>query len=145
MANAAPKEATYKEYFRSHNIVIRDYFIKINHISASPAKQNDLYNQMLKACLQMGGQMMQNCPMLNGSNMTPEQMIKICQQMNGQMMNMSQQDITAMQQVCQQYYQQGQKSSWNTQSSKANTKNNENSWEHGNMSGNWSNMERNDW
>lgn len=25
-----------------------------------PAKQNDQYNQMLKACLQMGGQMMQN-------------------------------------------------------------------------------------
>lgn len=105
----------------------------------APANQTDLYNQMLQACLQMGGQMMQNCPMLNGSNMTPEQMIKICLQMNGQMMNMSQQDLAAMQQACQQWYQQGQKNPQNTQAPA------QNNWGSRNMSGKWSNMGHDRW
>ena len=107
--------------------------------SQQPVSQNDLYNQMLQACLQMGGQMMQNCPMLNGSNMTPEQMIKICLQMNGQMMNMNQQDFAAMQQACQQWYQQGQKNPQNTQVPA------QNNWGSRNMSGKWSNMGHDRW
>ncbi|MCL4441537.1 MAG: 1,4-beta-xylanase [Firmicutes bacterium] len=109
-----------------------------NSQTPAPTSQNDLYNQMLQACLQMGGQMMQNCPMLNGSNMTPEQMIKACLQMNGQMMNMSQQDLAAMQQACQQWYQPGQKGSPSGQTPAGNSNNN---WGHKNGSGSkWSNM-----
>jgi len=109
----------------------------------APANQNDLYNQMLKACLQVGGQMMQNCPILNGSDMTQDQMIKFCLQMNGHMI--SQQDIAAMQLACQQFYQPGQKNVSNSMGTQNGNTYNGNGWGRGNMSGNRSNMANHGW
>ncbi len=122
-----------------------------NTSQQSQAKPTDLYNQMLQLCQQVGYPMMQNCPMLNGSQMTREQMIKYCLNMYNQVVKqqpnsqISQQNWQVMQQMCQQwyskYYPQGQNSSWNTAATKnSNYKNVSNNWNNNmNMNQNWSN------
>ncbi len=119
-----------------------------NTSQQAQAKPTDLYNQMLQLCQQVGYPMMQNCPMLNGSQMTREQMIKYClsnynqivkQQPNGQI---SQQNWQAMQQMCQQwyskYYPQSQKSTSNVSASQNTNYQYSNNWNN-NMNRNWSN------